>query len=32
VPGVGYKLLVALIRLLPRGLIGGLTGVGYRRL
>jgi short-subunit dehydrogenase len=32
VPGVGYKLLVALIRVLPRRLIGRLTGVGYRRL
>lgn len=32
VPGLGYKLLVGLIRVLPRSLIGRLTGVGYRRL
>jgi short-subunit dehydrogenase len=32
VPGLGYKVLVALIGLLPRRLIGRLTGVGYRRL
>ena len=32
VPGLGYKLLVALIGVLPRRLVGRLTGVGYRRL
>ena len=32
VPGLGYKLLVGLIRHLPRPLIGRLTARGYRRL
>ena len=32
VPGLHYKLLVAVVRLLPRRLIGVLTGRGYRRL
>lgn len=32
VPGLGYKLLVAVLGVLPRRLIGRLTGVGYRRL
>jgi hypothetical protein len=32
VPGLGYKLLVGLIRHLPRPLIGRVTGLGYRRL
>jgi uncharacterized protein len=32
VPGVSYKLLVALIRHLPRALIGRVTALGYRRL
>ena len=32
VPGLHYKLLVAVVRLLPRRLIGALTGRGYRRM
>ena len=32
VPGLHYKLLVAVVRLLPRRLIGVLTGRGYRRM
>jgi uncharacterized protein len=32
VPGLHYKLLVAVVRLLPRRLIGMLTGRGYRRM
>jgi hypothetical protein len=32
VPGLHYKLLVGVIRLLPRRLIGVLTGRGYRRM
>jgi short-subunit dehydrogenase len=32
VPGLGYRLLVGLIRHLPRPLIGRLTALGYRRL
>ena len=32
VPGLRYKLLVALVRHLPRRLIGVLTGRGYRRM
>jgi uncharacterized protein len=32
VPGLGYKLLVMLIRHLPRSLIGRLTALGHRRL
>jgi short-subunit dehydrogenase len=32
VPGLRYKLLVAVVRLLPRRLIGVLTGRGYRRM
>jgi short-subunit dehydrogenase len=32
VPGLGYKLLVGMIRHLPRPLIGRLTTLGYRRL
>jgi short-subunit dehydrogenase len=31
VPGLHYKLLVAVVRLVPRRLIGVLTGRGYRR-
>jgi short-subunit dehydrogenase len=31
VPGLGYKLLVGVLRLLPRRLIGALTGRSYRR-
>jgi hypothetical protein len=31
VPGLGYKLLVGGLRLLPRRLIGALTGRSYRR-
>lgn len=31
VPGLGYKLLVAALRVLPRRLIGRLTGRSYRR-
>jgi short-subunit dehydrogenase len=32
VPGVGYKLFVALVRLLPRRVIGAITSRRYRRL
>jgi short-subunit dehydrogenase len=32
VPGVGYKLFVGLVRLLPRRVIGAITGRRYRRL
>jgi short-subunit dehydrogenase len=32
VPGLHYKLLVAVVRLLPRRLIGMLSGRGYRRM
>jgi short-subunit dehydrogenase len=32
VPGLHYKLLVSVVRLLPRRLIGVLTGRGYRRM
>jgi uncharacterized protein len=32
VPGLHYKLLVGVVRLLPRRLIGVLTGRGYRRM
>ncbi len=32
VPGLYYKLLVGVVRLLPRRLIGALTGRGYRRM
>jgi hypothetical protein len=31
VPGLRYKLIVALVRLLPRRAIGLLTGRGFRR-
>jgi len=32
VPGLHYKLLIAVVRLLPRSLIGVLAGRGYRRM
>jgi short-subunit dehydrogenase len=32
VPGLGYKLVVGLIRHLPRSLLGRLTAAGHRRL